>query len=58
MRLAELKQRVADGQFEYVHRQSISRSMCRTPFGDGFIYFVLNRQTKSIITILDEDQLS
>ena len=24
---------------------------------DGFIYFVLNRQTKSIITILDEDQL-
>lgn len=52
----ELKRRVADGKFEYVSRQSVTRTLCRVRLEDeSHVYFILNRKKKSIVTVLEED---
>jgi hypothetical protein len=54
----ELKRRISVGEFRYVRRQSVSRSLCSTPIDDTrVVYFILNRQTKSVVTVLDDDHI-
>jgi hypothetical protein len=54
--LEELRKRLTDGDVEYLRRQSVTRSLCRTAAPDGtWVYMVVNRKTKSIITILTQE---
>jgi hypothetical protein len=56
MSLHELKERLKKGEVQYLARQSVTRSLCRTSAPDGFIYMIVNRKRKSIITVLTEEQ--
>lgn len=54
--LDELRRRLKDGDVEYLRRQSVTRSLCRTRAPDGtWVYMVVNRKEKSIITILTQE---
>lgn len=54
--LIELRRKVADGDFEYVRRQTHTRSICRTLLSSGPVWFVLNRKTGAVVTVLTESQ--
>lgn len=54
--MERLRERVQGGEMEFMKRQSTSRSICRVLIDGSWIYMVINRKTRSIITVLDEDQ--
>lgn len=51
-----LKQLVREKRFSYMKRQSCTRSLCCAMVGDEEVYFVLNRQRGTIITVLTPEQ--
>jgi hypothetical protein len=51
-----LRRAVKEGHFSFLRRQSCTRSLCRAAVDGEEIYFVLNRQRGTIITVLTEDQ--
>lgn len=51
-----LRAAVDAGRFEFVERQTCTRSLCRAHVGGEDVYFVLNRRTRSIVTVLDAAQ--
>ena len=57
MEFDELTRRVKDlDQIEFLQRQTCSRSLIRTMGVDGYIYCIINRPKRSIITVLTEEQ--
>jgi hypothetical protein len=55
--LQELHARVANDDFEFVARLSKSRSLARAQFDPTLcIYFIINRDRRTIITVLSEAQ--
>lgn len=55
----EVEQKVRDGEIEWLKKQSCSRSICRVfvpGLKSGWVYLVVNRKTRSIITVLSEAQ--
>lgn len=54
---SELTRRVKQlEKIEFVQRQTCSRSLIRTMGDNGYIYAIINRPRRSIITVLTEDQ--
>lgn len=51
-----LRQAVRERRFSFMRRQSCTRSLCRARVEGEEIYFVLNRQRGTIITVLTEEQ--
>ena len=47
---------VTAGQFEYLVRQTCSRSLCRAYTSGQMVYFIVARNTNSVVTILSEEQ--
>lgn len=54
--MERLREAVGRGEVEFMKRQSTSRSICRVLVEGVWVYMVINRKTRSIITVLDEDQ--
>lgn len=52
----QLRQVVNEGRFEFLRRQSGTRSICRAWVERCWVYFVMNRKLKSIVTVLSEEQ--
>lgn len=52
----KLKRMVGEGRFAYLRRQTCTRSLCRAVVEDEEVYFILNRQRGTIITVLTEEQ--
>lgn len=53
----ELARRVRQlREIEFIQRQTCSRSLIRTKGDSGYIYAIINRPKRSIITVLTEDQ--
>lgn len=56
--MEELKKRLVSDQVEYLMRQSVTRSICRTRAPDkSWVYMVVNRKEKNIITILTHEHV-
>lgn len=56
--LHELRLRVHSGAYQSLLRQSVTRTVCRTQATDGtWVYMVINRRTKNLITVLTEEQV-
>jgi len=53
---SKLRRTVGEGKFAYLRRQTCTRSLCRAMVDDQEVYFVLNRQRGTIITVLTEEQ--
>ncbi len=51
-----LRQAVRDRRFSYLRRQTCTRSLCLAVVDGEEVYFVLNRQRGTIITVLTRDQ--
>jgi hypothetical protein len=49
---AELRAVVESNSFEYVQRQTGSRTLCSAAVGRHTVWFVLNRKEQSIVTVL------
>ena len=52
----KLRQAVRNKRFRYLRRQSCTRSLCLAVVDEEEIYFVLNRERGTIITVLTKDQ--
>jgi hypothetical protein len=52
----KLRRAVSEGRFAYLRRQTCTRSLCRAMVDDEEVYFVLNRNRGTIITVLSEEQ--
>lgn len=50
--LSALQEAVSKGQFSFLLRQTASRSVCVAPIDGVAVYFVLNRRTQEIVTVL------
>ena len=56
---SELARRVkALQQIEFIQRQTCSRSLIRTKGDSGYVYAVINRPKRSVITVLTEEQVA
>jgi hypothetical protein len=53
---SKLKRAVKEGKFVFLRRQTCTRSLCRAFVENEQIYFILNKQRGTIITVLTEDQ--
>lgn len=53
---SELKELIEKGDYQVVVKQSCTRSLCLAKVGVESIWFVMNRKTKSVITILTAKQ--
>lgn len=53
---SKLKRVVKEGKFVFLKRQTCTRSLCRAFVENEQIYFILNKQRGTIITVLTEDQ--
>lgn len=53
---SKLRRIISEGNFAYLRRQTCTRSLCRAMIDDQEVYFVLNRQRGTIITVLTEEQ--
>lgn len=52
----ELQAAVALGQFEYLLRQTCSRSLCRAYVSGQVVHFIIARPHNVVLTVLTEDQ--
>ena len=54
----ELEHMVFRGEYKTLCRQSCTRSLCKADGPDGPVYFILNRERRSIVTVLTAKQAS
>ena len=54
----ELEHMVFRGEYTILCRQSCTRSLCKADGPDGPVYFILNRERRSIVTVLTAKQAS
>ena len=54
--MEDLKGVVAAGDFEFLKRQSVTRSLCKCIINGHDVYFILNRKLYSIVTVLTPEQ--
>jgi len=54
--MEELKRCVKDGAFNYLYRQTRTRSICSAVVNGHDVYFVLARPNNGIVTVLTEEQ--
>lgn len=53
---SKLKRAVREKRFAFLRRQTCTRSLCRALVDGVEIYFILNRQRGTVVTILTEEQ--
>ena len=56
--MEELRERMRTSQVEYLYRQTATRSVCRTPAQEGYVYFIADRKRGGIVTVLTEAQVT
>lgn len=54
--MERLHKLVQKGEFQYVKRQTGTRSLCKTVVGSEDVYFILARPGNSIVTVLTPEQ--
>jgi hypothetical protein len=54
----DIRDRVAEGRFKFLCRQTTSRSVCSAICGDDDteVFFVLNKRNLEIVTVLSPEQ--
>jgi hypothetical protein len=50
-----LQQLIRLGEFEYVRRQSGTRSLCKAVLGPTSVWFIINRVRRTLITVLSPE---
>lgn len=52
----DIRAKIQKGDFEYVRRQTCSRTLCRTTLSGSQVWFVLNKLTRGLVTVLTKEQ--
>jgi len=54
--IEDLRRRILAGEFEYLRRQTRTRTICKTVVEAEDVYFIFDKVTSRIVTVLTEDQ--